>query len=283
MNKSAYYATSIRLSLLSLIMLFFGGVHPVNAAGELMVAPTRVVFDMRTRTAQVNLVNTSSETSTFRIEFKRRRMTETGSFVEVKEAMPGELFADTLVRFSPRQVTLAPGQSQVIRLVLRKPANLAAGEYRSHLLFRSIPSVGGSSVEGAGDGQQEFNVQLVPVLGISIPVIVRHGKTDVDVKLTNIVYQSGEQPKVGFKLQRDGEQSVYGDLTATFISDSGERWVLGKANGVAVYTPNAYRHFELPLHLPAGVTLANGRLQINYQQNPKDGNKQLAEGTVSIP
>lgn len=108
-------------------------------AGELMVHPTRVVFDGNTRTAQIDVINSGTETMTYRISLIRRRMTDTGEFVPVESAHEQERFADEMIRYSPRQVVIPPGGTQAVRLQLRKPANLEDGEYRSHLLFQALP------------------------------------------------------------------------------------------------------------------------------------------------
>jgi len=66
-------------------------------------------------------------------------MSEIGGFALVDSAWAGEAFADTLVRYSPRQADLAPHETQIIRIQLRTPPDLPAGEYRSHLLIQAIP------------------------------------------------------------------------------------------------------------------------------------------------
>ncbi len=147
-----------------------------NAAASLMVTPLRVVFDERTRTAQITLVNQGDETGDYRISFIRQKMTETGQFVAV-EANEQGMYSDLMIRYSPRQVSLPPGQSQIVRLMLRKPRDLSAGEYRSHLLFQSIPKPSKSSLEKlSGKSGVGISVEIIPLVGITIPVIVRHGK-----------------------------------------------------------------------------------------------------------
>ncbi len=59
-------------------------------------------------------------------------------------------------------------------------------------------------------------------------------------------------------VQRSGTQSCYGDLSASFTPAGGAALEIGRANGVAVYTPNALRHVKIPLNPPAGAVLANG-------------------------
>ena len=105
-----HYCNSRVLQLI-LALLLLAAPIVANAAANLLVTPTRVLFEQRDRTAQVTLVNQGSETGEFRISFIRQNMTESGNFVPVPEGEAG-LFSDKIVRFSPRQVKLPPGQSQ---------------------------------------------------------------------------------------------------------------------------------------------------------------------------
>ncbi len=281
-----------------LYKLFFFGLLSVatlltsqNAAfagAKLMVTPSRIVFEARTRTAQVTLLNTGDESGSFRISFIRQQMTETGQFVAVKANEVG-YFSDSMVRYSPRQITLPPGQSQVIRLMLRKPRGLEDGEYRSHLLFQSIPKASKSSIESAVGAQQDgITVEIIPVVGVSIPVIVRHGKLTSTLMLNNVhmIPASAETPtpSVSVDMQRSGNQSVYGDFRVNFTPNDGTATTtIGLVNGVAVYTPNTLRRFSLPLRPPQGITLKNGKVRILFLEPGKDEKTGLiAEATFAL-
>src|SRR5690606_39210727 len=110
------------------------------------------------------------ESTTYRLALVNRRMSETGGFTDIDQPLPGEQFADEMLRFSPRQVTLAPGASQTVRIMVRKPSNLAEGEYRSHLLFSQQPQATGSnSIETRKDAKK-IGVVITALIGASIPV-----------------------------------------------------------------------------------------------------------------
>ncbi|UCB55242.1 MAG: molecular chaperone, partial [Thiotrichales bacterium] len=148
-------------------------VGQAQAAAQLMISPTRVVFEGTERSKQVNLINNGSDVGRFRISFVRRKMLESGQIEAAEEGEPG-MYSDDMVRFAPRQVTLQPGQSQTVRLMLRKKSGLEDGEYRSHLMFQSLPDSSSSNIEElASDNAKGVSVQLIPVVGITIPVIVR--------------------------------------------------------------------------------------------------------------
>ena len=73
-----------------------------QAAGDLIVAPTRVVFEGRERAAQLSLVNKGSATATYRISVVNMRMQPDGNLVEIAQPDPGQEFAENLFRYSPR-------------------------------------------------------------------------------------------------------------------------------------------------------------------------------------
>jgi P pilus assembly chaperone PapD len=271
------------LPLLGLLMLL----PQQYALADLMLHPTRVVFEKNQRAAQVELINNSAEAATYRISLVKRRMSETGDFSAIDSPAPGEQFADELLRYSPRQVTVAPGAGQVVRIMLRKPANLAAGEYRSHLQFDKLPDAkGATSIESMGTGDKEIGVHLTALIGASIPVIVRHGETEASVSLSHLELEqpaAGQAPVLALQLQRSGNRSVYGDLTVGFTPQGGDAQVIAKAGGVAVYSPNPLRRAKIALQPPLGVALARGTLRVTYRERPEAGGKLLAEAAMVLP
>jgi hypothetical protein len=143
------------------------------AAADLLISPLRVVFEARTRSVTVVVTNQSQETKTYRLEWAEKRAKPDGQYEDVPEPDPTMPVSSKLVQFSPRQVTLAPGESQQVRVALRAPADLPAGEYRSHLSFVSI----GQPQRQASRRQQQggAGIEVFLNLGFAIPVIVRHG------------------------------------------------------------------------------------------------------------
>ena len=278
-------STAIKISPYRRVLIaisFLLGTAPAFA--ELMLYPTRIVIEGNQRSAQIQLINNGTESRTYRIALVNRRMNETGSFIDINEPLPGELFADDMLRFSPRQVTLAPGTGQTVRVMVRKPSNLPAGEYRSHLLFSQQPETSGhNSVETRKDRNKGIGVMITALIGASVPVIVRHGKLDAEVQLTHLELQQPEQaPSLALWMERSGERSVYGDLAVTFTPQGGPETVIARANGVAVYSPNLVRRARLALKSPSEKPLANGVLRVTYQEPAEAGGKLLAEAALQV-
>lgn len=290
MLPSIFSARSLTAEISCLLLgalLMLLAVPPASA--ELMLFPTRIVFDQNQRAAKLELINNGQETATYRISLVNRRMSETGEFSAVDTPLLGEQFADGMLYYSPRQVVLTPGTGQTIRIMLRKPADLPAGEYRSHLQFDLVPEArGASSLDAQGDkpAAGEVGVQMKALIGVSIPVIVRHGETEARVAMTglDLLKPAADQPTLlAVVLQRSGNRSVYGDLAATFTPRGGVEQEVGKAGGVAVYTPNPLRRVKLALQPPAGLALAQGTLRLTFRERPEAGGKLLAEAVIELP
>ena len=280
----------IRICVLSVIcaLPLFGQEQPQSqpkavGLGDLLVAPTRVVLEGRDRSAELTLVNTGETTATYRISFLNLRMNETGQMEEIQEPAEGEKFSDSIIRYSPRQVVLEPRVAQTIRLQVRKPADLPAGEYRSHMLFRGVPdlnAVGG----GVEDTQtsEGLNIRLIPVYGVSIPVIVRHGETSVALEIIEPQYRRGEDgapDSISARILREGNRSVYGEFRAT-IRRTGE--VVGSIRGMGVYVPNETRVVTLPLQLPEGRVLTGETLELSFIDREATEERTLAKADLPI-
>ncbi|MDB5798638.1 MAG: hypothetical protein JWP36_2540 [Paucimonas sp.] len=262
------------------------------AWADLMINPTRVVFDKNQRAAQVDLINDGTKPVTYRVNLVNRRMTEDGQFQKAEQAAPGEQFADSMLVFSPRQFTLQPGGSQVVRVAVRKPGGLAPGEYRSHLSFDQVPdgdSNSNTNIENVNKqaAPGEISVQITALVGVSIPVIVREGQTDASVTLSDLALRApaapGQPPVLAVQLNRQGNRSIYGDFVVSFRGDDGKPVVLSRVGGVAVYVPNLRRRATINLQVPAGVTLARGTMSVVFQERAEEGGKPLADATLALP
>lgn len=260
----------------------------VSALGQLMVSPTRIVFEGNERTKQINLINNGAETGRFKISFVRRNMTSTGKVEAVEENEPG-MYSDEMVRFSPRLVTLAPGQSQTVRLMLRKKSGTVDGEYRSHMLFQSLPDPASSDVSKLSSEKAEsLSIKLIPVVGITIPVIVRQGNLNANVSLSDFEIKQANTVKaqsvLSLTMNREGNKSTYGDFRVYFTPKGGIPVVVGRINGVAVYTSTDARTLDIQLQTPSGFSLSNGELHVVYLKPGEDEKTGLiAEARLSVP
>jgi len=284
-GKAGWRWTAVFLAFAAGLAAMLEADRAFAQGGQLAVAPTRVVFEGRNRSAMLSLVNKGSKTATFRIRVVNLRMDENGNVQEIDKPDAGQQFAGKLFRYSPRQVTLKPGAAQAIRLLLRKPKDLAEGEYRSHLMMQNVPDKTGISLEQKTGGEG-VAIQLVPIFGITIPVIVRHGKTASNVSLSDVSMVAPDEqnklPRLKFTIGRSGNRSAFGDLTATYVN-GGTKTVVGQVMRLSVYTPNPKRTVMMPLRVPDGVKLSGGNIKVTFSETEENGGKLLSEAVMQVP
>lgn len=277
----------LRLSVLvSALALAFA---PAPVFADLMLFPTRVVLEDGARSAQVELINRDATAVSYKISLINRRMTDTGEIVEAKEPVEGETFADDMIFFTPRLVTLEPGSSQIVRIAVRKPPALATGEYRTHLQFDRLPDIEESSdieqLRPDGTGTTS-SFRLTALIGASIPVIVRHGPTAASVQIASLALELSEnknEQALTFTIQRIGNRSTYGDIVALLEQPGQKPVTLATVGGVAVYFPNAERRAKLQFTVPPGTRLQGGRIILRYQGSQDSGGGLIAQSEIGLP
>ena len=210
-----------------------------GGVGDLMVMPTRVIIENRDRSAEVALRNSGRAVCTYRISFREMRMVPSGKLEVVPKAEGGFSAAD-LVRFTPRQVELKPGETQTIRIQLRKPEGLKDGEYRSHLVFQGLPPVEPPKPTGRSRSQhhvlryQDCRFPIHP--GDRPPWGNPCGGGARGPEPTIPSLKADEPPVLGLTLELvPGNRSVQGDFKVEWLPRSGRAKTVLPLAGVVLY------------------------------------------------
>lgn len=246
---------------------------PANAGvGDLLVAPTRIILDGR-RGTEIVLNNVGDEPATYRISVEFRRMTPDGNLVDVTDPTPQEKAAADMIVYAPRRVTLAPHEPQSIRIAARPPQGLPDGEYRVHLLFRAVPAptpvapTDGAPVKG-------LHLQLIPIYGVTIPVIVRLGNLQATAGISNVELEKKDgKEEIGLDLNRSGGRSTFGEV---LVLKPGVKDPIAIQKAVAVYTELGKRHVTIPVDDNYKGQIS-GPVTVQYIETYEDGNQKLAE------
>ncbi len=255
------------------------------------IAPLRVLFDGKTRSATVFLTNRTAETATYRISLVNRRMLETGAIVEANEAREGEFFADEIIRFSPRRVTIAPFTSQTIRLLARRPRGdfPENTEYRTHLAIRSIPvtpHLKDLEKEDKLIAEGKLAVTAVATIETVIPIIVRRGNPQATINLANpnLVLKDplSGLPVLTVDMIRNGDRSVYGTMEIIHVSSGGKETLLHRGRGLAVYSPTPKRTRIITLKEANAKMLSSGQLIVRYTESEDMHGDQSAELAIAL-
>ena len=245
-----------------------------TGAGDLMVTPPRVVLDGRQRSAEVMLRNSGKGPCTYRVSWKEMRMRPDGKLEEAPKA-EGAVTAADLVRCTPKQVTLGPGESQLVRLMARLPEGLKEGEYHSHLVFQTLPPALPPTPAGQDAAKQGLSFGIQTLLAFSIPVFVRCGTTSGKVGLSHLALKPaeapGQAPALELQLDRQGNQCVRGELTVDWQPASGRSRPVMSGFGAVIYPEIDACADRVVLDKAKDLKLAGGRLKVTfaYKDNPQ--------------
>jgi len=246
--------------------------------GDLLVAPTRLVLDGR-KSAEVILNNVGQEPATYRISVEFRRMNADGSLEDVASPTDRDKLAEDMILYAPRRVTLAPREPQVIRVAARPPAGLPDGEYRVHMLFRAVPPATPVAAAAPNSQPKGISFALIPVYGVTIPVIVRLGNLQVTSSIENPQLETKDGKRsVALELTRSGDRSTFGEVR---VLKAGVKDPIAIQRAVAVYTEVGKRRVSVPID-EKFTGDPRGPVTIQYVETFDDGSNTLAETKATL-
>lgn len=248
---------------------------------SLLISPTRLVFAERDRSKDLILINTSNKVVTYRLEWQEQKALPEGGYAPLSPQEQAAFnLASPLLRFTPRQVTLQPGERQTVKVAARKPSGLANGEYRSFLLFNALPPQ--LDVKNETDG---MSINLNLILSYSLPVILRQGQTDVDVRLDSATLSYDKLSKKGnvrLTLNRKGSASAHLNALAYWTpSNGGAERMIARTNAYNVYPELDKLSFNLSW-LGESLDTDSGMLRVVIEGAAEYSNRVFADTKLAI-
>ena len=244
-----------QLTLFVLVVTFSG----LAFAQGIIITPKRVTFNERDRTQEVLIANRGNEKTRYRISIVNRKMMPDGTLVAVEEETDGDRFANKVLRYGPRQVTLDPKGTQKIRLMSRVTSKSDDGEYRSHLLVQEIPDA--KPAENAGnEAGGEVGINVTAIYGVTIPVIIRKGDLTQTAALKNPkITKVDGKTFLNVDIERTGNKSLFGTVKAFTGGDE-----IGILKNVAVYLSTTSRRVSLQLKPEYADTISGKPIRITF-------------------
>jgi hypothetical protein len=255
------------LSTVFLAVLFIADAH------ALRVSMKRIIFEDRARSDVLSIINNSPEDQTYRIGWRKFIMTENNALVHIKdddERISSVKWAENMIRYSPRRVKVPAGGTQQVRLMLRKPSGLEAGEYRAHIwiTIEDKPAAFDPNPTPVPPGQQSVEIRMKP--GLTLPVIVRHGKLNTSASISNGRLQlTDDKLIINYTLERGGERSLYGDIVFTCVGGGVERYIR-QIRGVAVYPEITKRNLVARIDYPKSGKDGCDKVKLQYKADSAD-------------
>jgi P pilus assembly chaperone PapD len=113
--------------------------HAAHAnRAEVMLLPPRVVMENNDRYSTIVIRNIGNATGDFTVGLQDMKMLETGMIMPLDPGETPQYSAIPYIHITPKSMTLKPGETQNVRLMLRVPENLEPGEYRTHVKVRLV-------------------------------------------------------------------------------------------------------------------------------------------------
>lgn len=238
-----------RLWMLATLMLVANAAH---AEGVLAVAPLRVLLSDGKTSEILSLTNRADKTRTYKIVLKDQVMDAKGDVIE-RDTF--DYSAKRMLRFMPGRITLAPGQRQNIRVMATIPEGLPDGDYHTHMIFEQQRDTEASTEHV----EQGFKLQLGSIYSIGIPVIVRHGKIESNLKLTSARLEKHPDKQGTYIAQVGFERSGNAEAGATLhILDATTGAMLAQPRNVRMY--REVNAMTLPIHLSPAADAGNKKL-----------------------
>lgn len=271
-------------------------VAPPGGTASVNLNPKRLIFDRPGKSATVSVAS-SGGAGSFDVELVDRVMLPDGQIVPASEAMDRPELArlksaKAYLVATPRRIRVAAGGGQAIRVRATPSADLAPGEYRTHLTVTGIPPAdsGLTAEQAAGRREGELSFRINSVLAISIPVILRVGPLDVRAAIERAAIgfemqsPDGKAPAVrtamlSFDLVRLGANSLYGDVEVRGSKKQGGE-LIGAIRGIGVYPEIDRRQVKIAL---ARLPVAGEQIAIQFRDDDSAPGKILSTISLSAP
>lgn len=207
----------MREILLVLAWMSFGIGFPateLQAAGGAPIALSSTLLKVgaRSRTATVSVANRTDTNQRYRVSVIDMVMTPNGKVRPLAEGEQGHSrSAKDWVIATPSSISLPPGGSQNIRLLIRRPKGLTDGEYRAHLMVSQEPpaDIAGGLKEDRGGKQSGLELNIVTIYSTTIPVVIQQGEQRSGASITKAHFD-GEGKNLILGLKREGNASFRG-------------------------------------------------------------------------
>ncbi len=260
---------------------------PRVANATITITPMYIVIEGRQRYGDFNLINTSDEEQTYEMNWRFFKMAEeTGEYLIVDKPPTDFNIAENIV-FTPRKVTLAPRETQKVRLALRlKGEPPAPGDYRAHLEFNQVKKdvpPEPPPVQNSSDPEKHaVKVGVGVNVAYSVPVIYRVGEGDATATMGDVT--TGINPNSGavevyVPVTRAGTTSLMAILTVYYTPAGGTRTKVGEIANANIFSEATHRTFKCPLTVNE---LKGGALEIVYKESDPKKDVIFAQRTLTI-
>jgi P pilus assembly chaperone PapD len=241
---------SQRWGLAFLLILFLA--YASNVLGGVLVAPTVIFINDKSRTGRLEVQNPTNQPREISIHFSYG-LPVSDSLGNVSVPLQDTNIIDPRsavdwVKAFPRKLILAPGATQVVRLVANPPANIPEGEYWARIVVRSQE---GETTIPTPSADGTITTKLNMIMQTAIMLKYRKGMMNTRIEMTNpqAIFKDS-QVVVMMDLTNTGNASYVGVLNCRVI-DSEKKEVASQRSDLAVYR-SLRRRVDIPVRKVPG-------------------------------
>ncbi|MFT7259806.1 MAG: fimbrial chaperone protein [Glaciecola sp.] len=242
----------------------------LQSHADILITPIRVVFGAKDRVQEVIIVNTANESRTYALSWvEMTQLDRIGySVLDTNEAATFAKASD-FIRFTPRRITLQPGENQRVKLMLRRTSDSQNQDYRSHLKFTVIPnSVLQDNLNNENNSAKGPSIKLNLFLNYSIPIIIKNESSVQNVTFSNLAFArksaSSSKPALTFALNKTSPGSSFGDITLLFRALNSDDFLpVGYSNNVQVHHETTILNGQISWS--ESIAVQPGELKVIYK------------------
>lgn len=182
--------------------------------------------------------------------------------------------ASTMIRYAPRQVILQPGETQAVRLMVRKPTDLQDGEYRSHMLFQRLQAVKGIETKAT---ETSPGISMSLLIGTSIPIFIREGDSEIELEFDKLALNETDGTYfLNMQVKRKG---LYSSRAIIKIFEEGSD-VPVMMSIKAMYTDNDVYIYKLPVQNSNSI-VEGKKYTIEIEYDLRNGKKKTIKRDIT--
>lgn len=239
---------------------------PSAAYANLLVTPLQIVFKDRERNTEITLVNTGRDINTYKLGWEvLKQIDGAGGYVPVSdEERKTRTDLEDFAVFTPRQITLNPGDKQVVRVAIRSPKDIADGEYKSHLKLSIVSNPNLLADTQKKPEKDEIGIGAKVMTSYSIPVVYRLGTYDSKVEVG--APSLSKSPKtsnmlINLNVKRSGLHGVIGLIKVYYTPNGGKEAEIGSLGNASLYSEVGNRDFTIPTALKS---ISPGQIRVLF-------------------
>lgn len=258
-----------------------------SPAWAVSISPVALYIDSHTRVGTLNLWNDGTRPEEIDISFAYGYVVSDSlgnwqvPLIRNPDSIPpGEPSAVAWLQAFPRRFVLQPGQRQVVRVLVRPPANLPEGEYWARLIVRARG--GQPPIEGEQQGVRfSIDVAIENVIAVSY----RHGRVWTTASVLDVQPRvRGDTLQALVDLGRGGNAAFLGRVVAQVLDARGSV-VAEQEVPVSVYRSPFRTRLTFALSEEARRTAARLRVRVDNNRSdlPPEGPLPVAAVVREVP